>query len=146
MFFAGCICDLLAIVIYNSNAARDDNFKVLLNGTEIGQIDNNQHALTGRIFSQNGTITPSNIGTPSTNVFETTITLNMALLVAGTNTIRVESIQDNNNGNAGIIRVGYYKLDEATVGKYDVHTSLLEAIYNHADGVGNFTEVNFTYP
>jgi hypothetical protein len=144
--FAGdtCCCGIFAIVIWNSNAARDDNFKVVLNGTELGTINNNASDYTGRIFSLDAAITPANISVQQPNAFEPTIVFNAALLINGTNTLRIESIQDNNNGNFGEVRVAKWIL---TGGQYAIHgTPYVSASYSFADGVGNGQDYTFSYP
>lgn len=155
MIICGCCCKLFAIVIWNSNRARDDNFKVLLNGTDIGHIDNNQNLKTGRIFtdsSHSSTLTPDTIGTPiydtlngEDEAFEDTVAFDFALLINGTNTLRIESIQNNNNGNAGSVRVAYWTLN-GTTGRYDEQPPLLSDAYSFSSGVGNGQDYTFTYP
>lgn len=148
--FHGISNKVFAILVYNHNAARDDNMEVFLNGTSIGTIDNSTNTLTGRIFPQKAdpAFTPANVGPPLTgNDFQSSLTLDMGLLIDGTNTIRVESTNDANNGNLGTIQVGYYALGETTPDKYNAQgTLLLDSTYNHAEGPPNATERTFTYP
>lgn len=148
--FAGdnCCCRFFAIVIHNSNGAIDDNFKVLLNGTDIGHIDNNQNNFTGRIFTDTDhaiKLTPATIFTPQPNVFESTVTFDLGLLITGSNALRVETIVDHNNGNLGKVRVGYWKKNN--FGKYDLNLpASLDTDYAFSDGVGNGEDFTFTYP
>jgi hypothetical protein len=145
-----CCCGIFAIVVNNSNAAKDDNFKILLNGTDIGHIDNStDQALTGRIFADSEHVAdfpPDKIATPNPNVFESTVALDLTLLIDGMNTLRVESIQDNNNGNFGAVRIGRWTLDASD--KYELtagDNTLLNTNYSFADGVGNGQNFTFNY-
>jgi hypothetical protein len=143
--FAGdnCCCGIFAIVIWNSNGAKDDNFKVVLNGTELGTIDNNTNDITGRIFAVNAAITPANIYIPQPNVFQPTVVFDPSLIINGINTLRIESIQDNDNGNLGQVRVARWDLSGL---QYSPSVTYLSGLYGFPDGVGNGQDYMFSYP
>ncbi len=140
-----CANSKIAILIYNSNSAKDDNFTVSLNGNGLGQIDNNSHTCTGRIFSTDPALNSANCPDISCGVpnFEATAPLDPAYLNVGVNTLRIESIQDNDNGNFGVVKVFSLCLSGTiyTVSKYYV-----DSTYLFADGVGNGQDFAFTYP
>lgn len=138
-------CGKLAILIYNSNSAVDDDFDVRLNGTSIGTINNNANSCTGRIFAEDTAITTATYATGITCItptFESTLALNMALLVAS-NTLRIESIADHDNGNAGTVRVVCVNWNGTT---YTTGKIFLSSSYGFADGVGNGQNYTFAYP
>lgn len=145
-------CGFTLILIYNSNSAKDDNFKVLLNGTDIGHIDNNSNACTGRIFSPNTAVTSGNIYTAAISclspTFEATVLLNTGLWITGINTLRVESIQNNGNGNFGVVKVVrvIQVLPAILFNAFHFVAALLDTNYNFASGVGNGNTFTFTYP
>lgn len=146
---ATCCCEIFAIVVNNSNAAKDDNFKILLNGADIGHINNNANDQTGRIFADSDEYLdfPANsIDNPNPNVFETTLALDMGLLITGVNTLRVESIQDNASGNAGAVRVGYWSLNGSDKRVLLLADTLLNGGYGFSSGVGNGNNFTFNYP
>src|SRR5947209_7711498 len=89
-----CCCSIIAILIANSNSAKDDNFEVRLNGNILGTINNNSNACTGRIFSSNTGVNYSNLtGIASCDSgiysFEATVNLDTSLLITGTNTLEI---------------------------------------------------------
>lgn len=143
-------CCVVAIVIWNSNSAKDDNFKVLLNGTEIGTIDNSTNTCTGRIFATDAGLTAATLSLDSNCTspcgaganFEPTLLLDEALLIAGENTLRIESTLNANNGNFGDVRV--VRLLHAE--KYAIDKSYFSGFYNFVNGVGNGQDYTFTYP
>jgi len=146
------------ILIYNSNSVRDDNFKVVLNGADLVAatggpftIDNNSNTCTGRFFAEDGSITAANFpsvvacATPnfqSTLVDSTADMLAAGTLLMGNNVLRIQSIQQNNTGNFGTVKVGFAVRDGAT--RWKVCYLLLDALYSFLDGQGqNF---NFVFP
>lgn len=144
------ICQAIpTIVVYNSNSVVDDNFKIMLNGTQLGTINNNSNTCTGRIFSADTNVTSANCpgvvcggfgGPPN---FEPTLLLNTALLVNGLNTLRIESIQDNASGNFGRVMVlGLTKIGAG----YIVSKTYVDGTYSFPSGVGLAAEQPFTYP
>jgi len=153
--------ELFAIVIYNGNAIKDDNFEVYLNETSIGTIDNNQDAYTGRIFVEPrgvSLLTPSSIllytitlGGADSNIpitpalFDPTVALNMSLLINGANRLVIESVQNNGSGNYGKIIAAYWKKNAA--GKYTrtVPKTRLEDVYLSLSGDRPADKV-FQYP
>lgn len=151
MLICNCCCGNLAIIVYNSNGAIDDNFEILLNGTSLGTIDNNQNNCTGRIFTNiSGLTAPlwKVSGSPLTCgsgifAFESNLSLNESLFVSGTNTLRITVTQDNGNGNFGTIRVAKLVFD----GSYYVETpTYLGTTYNFASaGTPNNHDYTFSY-
>jgi len=139
-----CCCgrQALAIAICNSNAARDDNFKVLLNDNEIGTIDNSTNACTGRIFATDSSVTNFS-GLACNSAFEPTVQLSEQDLIEGTNTLRIESTQDNNNGNFGTVQVVRIQYDGSV---WNVVQSYLNDTYSFPDGVGEGDDYTFEYP
>jgi hypothetical protein len=147
VLISSCCCRIFAIVIDNSNAARDDNFKILLNGVEIGTIDNSHSDFTGRIFTDSGHVdkfTADSIQTPNPNLFEPTLAFDFSLLSVS-NTLRIESIVDNSNSNFGRIRVGYWTAT-GTFDRYIVSEEKMSGVYVFSSGVGNGQDYSFTYP
>jgi hypothetical protein len=144
MIQANCCCNpqVFAIVIYNFNSQKDDNFKVVLNGNEIGHIDNNSDTITGRIFSDATEFTPTAILVPNPNNFEPT--LPVGTLILGTNTLRIESIQNNGNSNLDVAQVGYWHKDET--GQYAFVTQKINDTFIFASGVGNGVNYTFSFP
>lgn len=149
---SGCCCTNpnFVILIWNSNSAVDDNFDVYLNGTFLGNIDNSASGQTGRIFSTNTAITPSNIGTVlGINNLQSTIELNPALLITGTNTLKLVISQSNFNGDFGSIVAGQYVYELINVNLWDTLATAWN--YNVTDfslggAVGSYAEYTFTYP
>lgn len=97
--------------ICNSNAARDDNFDIFLNGTYIGAVDLNANAQVGSVFiadlDPSLTITGSDFACPIPNMV--VYRFDPALLQAS-NIITMTNTQINNNGNFGQVGVRNYLL------------------------------------
>lgn len=168
MLEATCCCKAFCIYIANSNSAVDDNFKVLLNGTQIGTIDNSTPTVTGRVFcfpEDVATLTKDVMvlwNAPNPNNLQDTVGIDRTLLINGVNTLRVESIQNNSNGNFGTILLGYAQNGTTSgvqAGRYTVAeedglfvtpqtnvSAKHEAQYNFASGVGNGSSYQFNYP
>ena len=120
-----------AIVIWNSNGQKDDNFEIFLNNTSIGTIDNNHNDFTGRIFVDPSAVTlftPDKFGPQHPNAFDVSISLDMSLLKNGANNLSIYRIQDNGNGNFGGIQVGFWKKNGA--GFYVISNLLLSINYS----------------
>ena len=107
-------CSNLAILICNSNAAVDDNFRIELNGNVLSEIDFSSAGLcNGAFYRTSATMTPdSNILGPDTccNAADPDgvdyITINAALFNdPGSNTLKMVNIQSNFNNNFGIVNV-----------------------------------------
>ena len=103
----------VVIQVCNSNASRDDNFNVYLNGTYIGFLNLNSNAQVGSIF----------IGDTDTNIVVTEpdftcplsgmVTYRFAkdtLIVGGNNVLYMENAQQNNNANLGTVEIRNYLL------------------------------------
>jgi hypothetical protein len=169
-----CCCGgALVIAVLNTNAIVDDNHDVKLNGTLLGTNDNSLSRIrddglfppcgldglfaadgnkcTGRIFAQDTAITswvgfPSCAGTGGYNL-ESTLSLNTALFINGTNTLRIESVTDPSCGNEGSVRVVLLSAGGAT--NRTVTTTYLSTEYGYfsvSDGGPGFQEFTFTYP
>jgi hypothetical protein len=110
------------IYVCNSNAATDDNYRLILNGKNMGDIILNSNNCIGKFFRTNSTIEPTidllepgisccgndpDNGTPKGM---TRVTLNAGDLLEGrTNTLVMQNIQNNNNGNFGnVVVAGVY--------------------------------------
>jgi len=102
----------LVFEVCNSNAQRDDNFNVFLNGTYIGFLDLNFNAQVGSVFI-GSTNTSLTIATPD---FVCPLSGMVSYYFApgvvngGTNTIFMQNVQNNGNGNYGEINVRTYEL------------------------------------
>lgn len=137
-------CSVFAIALWNSNSVTDDDFDVKLNGHSIGAINGNQDAVTGRIFALSTDFTPAKFGPAPTNVMESTLLLDESFLVTGVNALHVDITHVNGFGDLGSVRVGYWRLDELTAGKYDLHgAALLDSYYGNFDSRFDWT---FNYP
>jgi len=98
-----CCCDYLVLAIVNSNSALDDDFRIYLNGVDIGTINNSSNACTGRLWSTNTDIdTYTGSGFCQTSL-EATLELDTDLLVEGENDLMIETTLANGNGNFGVI-------------------------------------------
>ena len=139
-----CCCgrQAVAIAICNSNAAKDDDFKVVLNDKEIGTIDNSQNACTGRIFSTDTSVDDFT-GLACNAAFGSTVQLAESDLIEGTNTLRIESILDNNNGNFGTVQVVRLQYDGSV---WNIVQIYLNDTYSFFDGVGQGEDYSFDYP
>lgn len=101
----------VAFQICNSNASRDDNFDIFLNGTYIGAVDLSTDAQVGSVFIADlniaHVITSADfvcpIGSMQVYRFDPS-------LLSTTNTIFMQNTQNNGNGNAGTIGVRNYLL------------------------------------
>jgi hypothetical protein len=109
-------CCFLALIIWNHNAAIDDNFNVTWNSNNIGDIDNNQNKCTGQIWSEDTNMNDSNLSLAcaGTLAFQATKFFDRNWLApknpAGysSNTLTLTVIQENHNGNLGSIVFGYF--------------------------------------
>ena len=138
-----CPNNVVVIQICNSNAARDDNFNVYLNGTYIGFLNLNSNAQIGSLF----------IGTPDTNVnvTEPDFTCPLSgmvnyrfsedsLIYGGNNVLYLENAQNNNNGNLGTVEIRNY----VQVGNDLVQPCGIANLNYSGPSGSNFT-FNFTY-
>ena len=96
-----CPDQVLVFQICNSNSQKDDNFDIILNGTSIGIIDLNADAQVGGLFI--GSLNPSLTVTAPDFVCPLNLMVinrfDPNLLHYGVNTIRMQNVQNNNNGN-----------------------------------------------
>lgn len=106
------ICPEKVVVFHicNSNAVKDDNFEIQLNGTVIGNVDLNADALIGSIFiassNTNLTITNPDFVCPISGMVR--YFFNESIIIDGVNTIYMRNTQDNGRGNLGVIGVRVY--------------------------------------
>ena len=138
-----CPSNVLVIQVCNSNASKDDNFNVYLNGTYIGALDLNQDAQIGSIFigntNTNYEVTEPDFTCPLSGMVTYRFDQN-GVLVSGINTIYLENTQQNFNGNYGIVEVRNYVLDGDNLIQ---PCGIANLEYSGPDGA-NFT-LNFTY-
>lgn len=132
----------VAIAVCNANQRKDDNFAVRLNGTELGTVDNNQHACTGRIFATSDNITDF-AGLPCHDAFEPTVLIQETDFLTGTNTLRLESIQNNGNNNLGVIMVVRVVWSGT---QWEITKTYLNEDYFFGSGVGLGEDFEFNYP
>jgi hypothetical protein len=105
----------LTMQVCNSNSAKDDNFKVFLNGYEIGDLDLSQNLQVGGLFVASTNV---NLTTDDENSdFVCPMELmqlqhfNPNILTKGRNKIEMVNTQNNNNGNYGTFEISYYEED-----------------------------------
>lgn len=103
----GCADKVLVIQVCNSNAAKDDNFDVILNGVNIGSLILDTDAQVGSVFiAGDGDIVGADFACPIDNMV--VYRFSSTLLRIGTNTLRMENIAISNNGNFGSIGIRSY--------------------------------------
>ena len=150
-----CCCKL-AIIIYNSNGAKDDNFEVFLNDVSIGTIDNNVHDCTGRIFVdglivEGDALVASGIIVFSCGAaaFEPTLQLDMGIvnLRPTPNFLKIVVTQNNGNGNFGNILVCSLRYN-GTTGLYSAVETHLNTVYSQSSVPPGtvITNDSFLYP
>lgn len=108
-----CPSNRIVIQVCNSNASKDDNFNVYLNGTYIGFLDLSLDAQVGSIFigdsDTNINVTEPDFTCPLSGMV--TYWFNSNLILGGTNTLYLQNAQQNFNGNFGTIEIRNYVLD-----------------------------------
>ncbi len=149
-----CGCTIPTIVVWNNDSILEDNLKVVLNGIDIGHIDNSTPTYTGRIFSSDTAVNATNhpggpFGFPPN--FQSTLLLDTSLLITGhlSNTLRLESIQDNGGGNPTQGRILIQCLAGDHANGYTLQTPaspLLDINYFFSRGLGNGQNFHFSYP
>jgi hypothetical protein len=82
-------------------------------------------------------------GLPCNSAFQTTVQITDQNLVEGPNTLRIESILDNNNGNFGTVQVVRVQYDGSN---WNVVQTYLNDTYGFPDGVGEGDDYTFNYP
>jgi hypothetical protein len=108
------ICPEKVVVfqICNSNAVRDDNFEIQLNGNVIGNVDLNANALVGSVFiastNTNLTITGADFVCPTSAMVK--YFFDESIIIDGINTIYMRNTQANRTGNQGTIGVRVYDI------------------------------------
>jgi hypothetical protein len=108
-----CPDKTFVLQVCNSNAARDDNFDVFLNGTYIGALDLNQNAQIGSVFIGD-TDTNVQVGVPDFTCPLSGMVIyhfDPSILLGGTNTIFLQNTQGNGNGNFGTFEIRNYETD-----------------------------------
>lgn len=135
----------LVIQICNSNASKDDNFDVYLNGLDpanlIGSVDLSENAQKGSVFVASLTvldITEPDFACPMAGM--TVYEFDPALVVGGVNTIYMVNTQNNGNSNYGSVGVRNYEITGSDLANPCVVANLL---YSGASG-SNF-ELAFDY-
>lgn len=149
--------ELILVMVYNSNCEIDDTLAISINETDLGSIDNGADACTGRIFYCLLDV-PDLIGpAPNRNNvtgiacmcpgddFGATETFDKEVFIDGYNFITVESEDNNDNGNYGIITIGCYKWNAETE-MYESEATILADSYSHNSGAGHSSIKPFVYP
>ena len=107
-----CTDRVVVIQICNSNSITDDNFSISLNDSVIGTVDLNSMSRVGAIL----------IGSTNASLFlaESTFLCPIAgmsvhyfnpnILLAGTNSLDMINVQNNNHGNYGMIQVKSFEI------------------------------------
>jgi hypothetical protein len=136
----------MAIIINKQNTqSLEDVLVVILNGVNIGTINNNQLGLTGRIFATTDRITPLSLNINNSN-FDPTIEIPFSSFLHGTNTLRVESIERGSS----VYNTGYVSIEQLVCYEYEwAHMkSYLPALtkYDFLSTVGNGQTFTFQYP
>jgi len=133
--------------VCNSNAARDDNFDVHLNGNLIGSLDLSQNAQVGGVFigSTDTSLTISSTGAG----FVCPISLmqvqyfDPSSLLNGTNSIFMENTQNNNNGNFGTIEIRHYEIGSDGVTLSQVGT-IADVTFSGGSGADIYRTFSYT--
>jgi len=136
-----CSDRIFVMQICNSNEALDDNFNIFLNGSLIGSVDLNQDAYIGSLFI--GSITPV--------TFETLDAIcpleNMVIyyfnpaIIQFNNIVDMINIQNNHNGNEGIIEVRNYFNSGGTL----VNSCYIADVIYEGDSGLDILNLPFTY-
>jgi hypothetical protein len=160
-----CSCDILLIIISNSNSAIDDNFEIQLNGNVLGSIDNSTNTCTGRMFGcktsdplwPSGTDpTPSCsnlVGIPARTFCNSGICNFQSFVsfprtdinLTGVNVLQIWATASGNNNNFGNVNVYGMKRSE-TVSGYELCKTYLSGNYSFAsDSPGAYPFVGQSY-
>jgi hypothetical protein len=104
-----CPDRILVIQVCNVNSAKDDNFEVYLNNVLIGELDLSQDAQVGSLFigASGYTVTEPDFVCPLTLMTNYYFDA-QSIVSAGTNTIYMKNIQENDNGNYGKVQIRNY--------------------------------------
>ena len=140
-----CPDKTFVLQVCNSNASRDDNFDVFLNGTYIGALDLNQDAQIGSVFIGN-TDTNVQIGVPDfTCPLSGMVTYHFdpSILLGGTNTIFMQNTQNNGNGNFGTFEIRNYETDPNDPTSLVVPCPIADV--NWSPGSGQDETITFEY-
>lgn len=137
------VCPDRALVfeICNSNAERDDNFDIYLNGTYIGAVDLSTDALVGSVFIASlstPTITSTDFVCPISDMVA--YYFDPSLVVGGTNTIHMVNTRNNGDGNFGTVGVRNYLISGDTLSSPCVVTDL-----TYSGDSGSSFELPFSY-
>lgn len=105
-----CPDRLLVFQVCNSNAARDDNFSVYLNGVNIGKLELNTNDNVGSVFiattNTAARIISPDFSCPLSKMKE--FYFDPTLVKYGENIIELKNVKRNNNGNLGTIEIRNY--------------------------------------
>ena len=108
-----CPGKVFVLQVCNSNSSRDDNFRVFLNGVNIGNLDLNQDAQIGSIFvgstDVNKLVTQPDFACPLNNMV--VYHFSPTILTTGQNTIFMQNTQNNGNSNYGSFEIRNYEID-----------------------------------
>jgi len=113
-----CPTRRVVIQICNENSARDDNFDIILNGTQIGAVDLNTNAQVGSVFiadiNPGLVISSSDFACPLAGMVQYNFT---ETLLQSVNSLQMINTQNNGNGNFGTIGIRNYEVvTDATTG------------------------------
>jgi hypothetical protein len=132
----------LVFQVCNSNKAIDDNFKVLLNGIEIGLLDLNSDDLVGSVFiasrDQSIKIAEADFSCPLDKM--KVYYFDPSIVKYGANIIEMKNIQNNGNDNEGTIGIRNYLLKKSNL----ISPCFVEDIQYNMNSGKDFT-LSFNY-
>lgn len=132
----------LVFQICNSNSAKDDNFDVYLNNNYIGFLDLNSNAQVGSIFiattNASADLVSGDFVCPLTLM--DTYRFDPSFVLYGTNTLELRNVQNNANGNYGVIGVRNYLVDGD-----DLSTPCVVANLEYSGASGSDFTLTFDY-
>ena len=139
---SSCPTSILVIQVCNSNAQRDDNFDVFLNGTLIGALDLSTDAQVGSVFlaslDPGLEVTSPDFACPMTLMV--TYRYNPSIIKVRGNVLQMVNTQDNGNGNMGTIGIRHYQIDGV-----DLVAPCVVADLEYSGGSGESFNFTFDY-
>lgn len=106
---------ILTMQVCNSNAAKDDNFDIRINGVDIGYLELGLNEQVGGMFiaSLNNELTTNNehSGVVCPMELMEVTHFDPTLLTKGVNKIDMINVHNNGNGNYGTFEIAYYDID-----------------------------------
>lgn len=137
-----CPVSTLVIQVCNSNAQKDDNFDVMLNGTTIGTLDLSTDAQVGSVFLASLdpflNVTSPDFACPL--VLMVTHRYNPSIIKVRGNVLQMVNTQNNGNGNFGSIGIRHYEID----GENLINPCVV-ADLQYSGGSGDSFEFTFDY-